>query len=111
MYSASFMWEPGTYDADFQRLNKIIDDVARSLPGFIGIESWQNVDGSRRNAVYYWDSLGTLKTFSSHPVHLEAKKQYAKWYKGYHIVVAEILRSYGDDRIAHITPNSRSSKT
>ena len=42
--------------------------------------------GKRRNAVYYWDSLDTLKQFSRHPTHLEAKRQNAKWYDGHHIV-------------------------
>lgn len=107
MYSASFIWEPGTYDDEFHRLNSIIDDVATSLPGFLGVDSWQSADGARRNAIYYWDSLETLKTFSTHPAHLEAKKQYARWYKGYHIVVSEVLRSYGDARFPHITPKNQ----
>ncbi len=110
MYSAAFIWEPGVYDAEFHRLNAIIDGVARSLPGFLGVDSWQTADGGRRNATYYWDSLDTLATFSAHPVHREAKRQYARWYKGYHIVVSQVLRSYGDGAIAHVTPpNDRGS--
>ncbi|MDH4049252.1 MAG: DUF4188 domain-containing protein [Gammaproteobacteria bacterium] len=107
MYSASFVWEPGDYDAEFHRLNKAIDDVARSLPGFLGVDAWQSADASRKNAIYYWDSLDTLKVFSAHPTHLEAKRQYARWYKGYHIVISEVLRSYGDESFSHITPNDR----
>lgn len=107
MYSASFIWEPGEYDDDFHRLNETIDNVAASLPGFLGVDSWQSADGSRRNAVYYWDSLDTLQTFSKHPAHLEAKKRYLSWYKGFHIIVSEVLRSYGDDRFEHPTPNER----
>lgn len=110
MYCASFMWEPGEYNDEFHRLNGLIDAVAKSLPGFLGTESWQSTDGTRRNAVYYWDSLDTLKQFSIDPTHQEAKRQYAKWYKGYHIVVAEVLRSYGDGAFPHITPNSRSAR-
>lgn len=110
MYSASFIWEPGTYDEEFHRLNQIIDEVANSLPGFLGVDAWQNADGSRKNAIYYWDSLETLRTFSRHPAHLEAKKQYARWYKGYHIVISEVLRSYGDEAFSHITPNERAVK-
>ena len=107
MYSAAFIWEPGTYDDEFQRLNAIIDEVARSLPGFLGVDAWQKADGTRHNATYYWDSLDTLKTFSTHPGPLEAKRQYARWYNGYHIVVSEVLRSYGDGHFDHITPNDR----
>ncbi len=107
MVIASFIFEPGQYDAEFHRLNDIIDSVARSLPGFLGAESWQSSDGGRRNATYFWDSLDTLRTFSTHPVHQDAKRQYAKWYNGYHIVVSELVRSYGDGAFAHITPNER----
>jgi heme-degrading monooxygenase HmoA len=107
MYSASFIWEPGEYDADFHRLNGLIDEVARALPGFLGSESWQSADGTRRNAVYYWADLESLKEFSSHPTHLEAKRQYDRWYRGYHIVVAEVIRAYGDGAFPHITQEAR----
>ena len=51
--------------------------------------------------------LEALREFSAHPSHLEAKRQYQRWYRGYHIVIAEIVRSYGDDAIEHFTPNQR----
>lgn len=110
MYSVAFIWEPGQYDAEFQRLNAHIDAVARALPGFLGVESWTALAGTRRNATYYWDSLETLKAFSTHAVHQEAKRQYARWYAGYHVVVAQVLRSYGDDAFGHVTPNQRRSR-
>jgi heme-degrading monooxygenase HmoA len=106
VYSAAFLYRAGDYDAEFHRLNGIIDEVARASPGFIGTESWQGVDGLR-NATYYWRDLETLKAFSTHPAHQEAKRQYARWYSGYHIVISQVLRSYGDGAIAHITPNER----
>ena len=107
MYSAAFIFEPGEYDDEFHRLNELIDDAARTTDGFIGTESWQSADGKIRNATYYWRTLEALQEFSHHARHLEAKQQYRKWYKGYHIVVSEVIRSYGDGRIAHLTPNSR----
>lgn len=108
MYSAAFIFEPGTYDDEFHRLNALIDEAARATDGFIGTESWQSGDGKIRNATYYWESLESLQQFSRHPRHLEAKRQYTNWYNGYHIVVSEIVRSYGDERISHLTPNERS---
>jgi hypothetical protein len=59
------------------------------------------------SAAYFWSDLETLKTFSSHPAHQEAKRQYARWYQGYHTVVSQVLRSYGDGAIKHITPDER----
>lgn len=107
MFITSFIVEPGQYNAEFHRLNGLIDLVAKSLPGFLGAESWQSADGSRINATYYWDSLETLKEFSTHPAHQEAKMKYAQWYDGYQIVISEVIRSYGDGAFVHVTPNNR----
>ena len=107
MFSAAFIFRPGTYDDEFHRLNKLIDAAAKSTEGFLGSETWQSFDGKTINAVYYWESLEALKEFSGNPDHLEAKKQYSRWYDGYHIVVSEIVRSYGDNTIPHLTPNDR----
>jgi hypothetical protein len=81
--SAAFIFRPGTYDDEFHRLNKLIDAAAKATEGFLGSETWKSFD------------------------HLEAKKQYSRWYDGYHIVVSEVIRSYGDDVIQHLTPNDR----
>jgi heme-degrading monooxygenase HmoA len=107
MFSASFIWEPGEYDDEFHRLNGIIDDVAAATPGFLGSETWRSADGARNNAIYYWDSLESLQVFSRDPVHREAKRQYSRWYKAYHVVVAEVLRTYGDGGLEHVTLSAR----
>ena len=111
MFSAAFIFEPGIYDARFHELNASIDAAARATPGYLGAESWRSPDGSRANATYYWDSLDALRAFSQHPRHVEAKREYQRWYRGYHIVVSEILRSYGDGAFAHFTPNARTERT
>jgi heme-degrading monooxygenase HmoA len=107
VFSAAFIFEPGQYDAEFTRLDGLIEAAARAMPGFLGVELWVSEDGKRRNATYYWDSLEELKAFSRHPDHLEAQRQYTRWYKGFHIVISEVVRSYGDGALAHLTPNSR----
>jgi heme-degrading monooxygenase HmoA len=60
-----------------------------------------------RNVTYYWRDLESLRAFSHDPAHLEAKRQYARWYRGYHIVIAEVVRAYGDSAFAHPVPVSR----
>jgi heme-degrading monooxygenase HmoA len=106
MFSAAFIWEPGTYDAEFSELNALIEAAATATPGFIGVEEWRSDDGTRRNATYYWDSLESLKALSMHPQHIEAKRRYAQWYKGYHVVISEVVRSYGDAAFGHFTPSA-----
>ena len=107
MYSAAFIFRPGTYDDEFHRLNGLIDEAAKATDGYLGAETWHSADGKTLNATYYWDSLEALQSFSRDPNHLQAKKQYSRWYDGYHIVVSEVLKSYGDDVIDHLTPNDR----
>jgi heme-degrading monooxygenase HmoA len=107
MYSAAFIFRPGQYDDEFHRLNDLIDQAALDTPGYLGAENWRSDDGSTLNATYYWETLEALKAFSRNKHHLEAKKQYSRWYDGYHIVVSEVLRSYGDAGIKHLTPDAR----
>ncbi|MCU6434228.1 DUF4188 domain-containing protein [Undibacterium sp. Jales W-56] len=108
MYSASFIYEAKGFDDEYHRLDQLIEEVAQSLPGFLGAEVWRSPDGKKNNAIYYWADLDTLKAFSAHPRHMEAKRQYARWYAGFHIVISEVIRSYGDAAFGHITPDERS---
>ena len=107
MYSAAFIFEPGVYDTRFHELNALIDRAAKATLGYLGAESWRSANGKVANATYYWESLEALRSFSSHPDHLEAKRQYSRWYHGFHIVISQVIRSYGDGVLEHITPNER----
>jgi heme-degrading monooxygenase HmoA len=109
MYMIAFLFHPGEYDETFHNLNAQIDQVALETPGYIGQESWKSADGTKVNATYYWDNLENLQAFSRDPIHLEAKRQYARWYNGYQIVISEVIRSFGDGRYDHFTPNQRHS--
>ena len=107
MYSIAFIFKPGKYDEEFYELDSSIEKFAESLEGFIGKEVWHSADQKMVNSTYYWKDEESIKTFSSHPKHIEAKRQYKKWYEGYHIVTSKVERSYGDNTIGHITPNNR----
>lgn len=107
MYSAAFIFEPDQQNDEFHRLNALIYEAAKATKGFIGEETWHASTGKRINVTYYWETLEALKEFASHPKHLEAKRQYKSWYKGFHIVISEIIKSYGDDVLEHFTPNRR----
>lgn len=106
MVSASFVFRVGEYDEDFHRLNALIDDAAKATEGYIGSTSWQSTDGLH-NSIYYWHNDASLKLFAKHPKHIEAKRQYERWYEGFHVIISEVIASYGDGNIAHPTPNAR----
>ncbi|MFS2067596.1 antibiotic biosynthesis monooxygenase family protein [Pseudomonas sp. CT11-2] len=107
MYIASFIYKPGQRDEEFNRLSTLIDEVAISIEGFVGTQSWCSADGELVNASYYWQDEASIREFASHPRHLEAKRQYRKWYAGYQVVIAKVERAYGDDSFELFVPNGR----
>jgi heme-degrading monooxygenase HmoA len=111
MYIAAFIYKPGEVDEEFHRLSAMIDEVAASLPGFVGAESWRSANGRLVNASYNWRDEESLKAFASAPKHLDAKRQFRKWYGGYHVVISKVERAYGDGSFEHFVPDSRRPRT
>jgi len=100
MFSAQFIFQPGTYDEEFHRLDKSIDEYALTLPGFKGVERWVSPDGVTKNSIYYFADRETISKFARFPNHFEAKKQVARWYNAYQVVISEVVATYGDGNIS-----------
>ena len=96
MYSSTFIFATKQFDDEFHRLDRIIADAARTMPGYLGEESWENASTGLTSNVYYWDTLDALQALIQHPVHLQAKAAQANWLAGYRVVISEVLRTYGD---------------
>ncbi len=94
VYSSTFIFASKQFDDEFHRLDQIIAAAAKSLPGYLGEEAWENASGLVSN-VYYWSSLEALQALMQHPVHLQAKAANANWLAGYRVVIAEVMRAYG----------------
>lgn len=94
-FTATFRFRQKARDAEFDRLDALIATAAEENPGYRGRKKWHDKDGNLA-VVYYWDSLEALETFAAHPTHQEAKSQYDRWYEGYRIEIAQVLRTYGD---------------
>jgi heme-degrading monooxygenase HmoA len=103
MYSATFMFDKKQFDDEFYRLDKLIAEAAQEIPGYLGEEAWENPTNGRVANIYYWDSLESLQQLMSHPKHQEAKAAQSNWLKGYQVVIAQVVRTYGDGAIAHPT--------
>lgn len=109
MYSATFIFDKKQFDATFYALDAAIAAAAKETEGYLGEESWQNAETGRVCNVYYWRDLASLQNLINHPKHLEAKANQANWLRGYQIVIAQVIRAYGDGSIEHptLTFNSR----
>jgi len=106
MISATFLFTKKQYDDDFHRLDGLIEAGVASHPEFRGKDSWTNEEKGLTCVVYYFDTRAGLEALRTMAVHREAKAGYAKWYAGYHVVIAEVVESYGDGTIDHPTPNN-----
>ena len=101
MYSATFIFAKRQFDPAFQQLDELIAQTARAISGYLGEEAWENLSTGQVSNVYYWASMEALETLIKHPAHLEAKARQGEWLAGYQVIVAQVLRSYGDAQIDH----------
>lgn len=103
MYSATFIFKTRHFDDAFQQLDQAIAQAAREIAGYLGEEAWENPATGQVANVYYWDTLESLQQLMQHPQHLQAKAAQAQWLDGYQVVIAEVLRAWGDGAIVHPT--------
>lgn len=101
MYSATFTFAQGDYDGEFHQRDQAIAEVARAIPGYLGEETWENPAQGLVSNVYYWEAMDALQQLIAHPLHQAAKQRQGRWLQGYQVTIAQVLRSYGDGRIAH----------
>lgn len=106
MYSSTFIFAKKQFDDAFHALDQAIAEAARAIPGYLGEESWENPATGLVSNVYYWETLDALQALVRHPRHLEAKAGQANWLDGYQVVIAEVIRIYGDDRLGGLPVGS-----
>ncbi|MFN0182554.1 MAG: antibiotic biosynthesis monooxygenase family protein [Aquabacterium sp.] len=99
--TSTFTFAKRAFDDEFHALDEVIAAAARATPGYLGEESWENPSNGQVSNVYYWDSMDALQALMAHPAHRAAKQRQQQWLAGYQVVVAQVLRSYGDGGLAH----------
>lgn len=104
MYSATFIFATRQFDEAFHRLDQRIAEIAKTVPGYLGEESWENPATGLTSNVYYWESLEALQQLMQHPDHLTAKREQAQWLAGYQVVISQVLRLYGDGKLQDRLP-------
>lgn len=95
-YTATFIFAKKQFDDDFHRLDQAIAEAVRATPGYLGEEAWEDPARGLYANVYYWESLEALEVLIRHPAHQRAKAAQSRWLDGYRVVIAQVLREYGD---------------
>ena len=101
MYTSTFTFAKREFDDEFNALDDVIAQVARSTPGYLGEESWENPSNGLVSNVYYWETMESLQSLMRHPAHIAAKQRQQHWLAGYHVVIAQVVGHYGDGGISH----------
>ena len=96
MYTSTFIFLKKQFDEEFYQLDNAIAEAAKTIPGYLGEESWENPDTGYVANVYYWESLDALRELIQHPKHLQAKASQEQWLNGYQVVISQVLKTYGN---------------
>lgn len=96
MYSSTFIFLKKQFDEEFYELDNAIAELAKSIPGYLGEETWENPVSGYISNVYYWESLEALRKLMEHPIHVKAKAAQEKWLNGYQVVISQVLKTYGN---------------
>ncbi|MGB5554462.1 MAG: antibiotic biosynthesis monooxygenase [Flavobacteriaceae bacterium] len=79
-------------DNGYAEMAKQMDDLAKSQPGFLGIESAREDIGI---TVSYWKSLEAIANWKANTNHLFAQRKGIKdWYSWYKVRVCLVEREY-----------------
>lgn len=95
-YTSTFIYDIKQIDEAYRQLDAQIEDFVRTIDGYLGKECWENKEKGLLSVVYYWSSLEALQQLVTHPQHLKAKQLHQQWLNQYKVVIAEVVREYGE---------------
>ena len=73
-------------------------ELAKTMPGFLGVESTRDSDGLGIT-VSYWQDEASIANWKTNSEHIQARqKGNQKWYEHYELRVAKIERAYDGPR-------------
>ncbi len=83
--------DPSMQD-EYARWAARMSELAQGMPGFVSVKSFGADDGERVTIAVF-ESSETLRAWSMHPEHVEAKKKgRSGFYLDYRVQVCEVLR-------------------
>lgn len=82
-------------EEEYAEYSARMNDLARTMPGFVSIDSYRD-DAGNRMAVVEFESHETAAAWRKHPEHVKAQQAgRERFYEYYHGLVCTIDREYG----------------
>ena len=80
---------------DYQECNARMNEIAKSLPGFISVKGFVASDGERVS-IHEWESAEQFRVWVEHPEHQEAKVRGRQdYYEDYTCYICDEPKVYG----------------
>ena len=88
LFRSKLVDTPDDYDA----MAAEMEDLARTMPGFVDVKAFKSEDGERLTVVW-WEDEETLKAWRENVRHRVAQRRgREQWYQYYKLEVAEVVR-------------------
>jgi heme-degrading monooxygenase HmoA len=79
-----------TDQAEYDRMNAVLDEKSKDQSGFLGILSLRNAEGVGIT-VSYWESVEAIRLWGLDPDHTEAKRNGRKrWYSSFRVEICKV---------------------
>jgi len=86
-------WRDNMVDAAYGAAAERMEELAGTIPGYLGIETARGADGVGIT-VSYWDSEEAIARWRDHPEHLDAQSRGRRdWYEWYELRVGQVERA------------------
>lgn len=96
-YAVIFSSVPTTNEDGYAEMARRMSELAVGMPGYLGIESAENPDGSGIT-VSYWTDEAAIRNWRRHAEHLAAQQLgRERWYSRFELRVARVERAYNFD--------------
>jgi heme-degrading monooxygenase HmoA len=97
-YAAIFTSHRTPGDNGYGEMADRMEALARTQPGFLGVESARGPDGLGIT-VSYWESEEAIANWKRQAEHRIAQREgHKQWYEGFVVRVAKVERAYGGPR-------------
>jgi len=93
-YSVIFSSQRTQPEGGYGQMADLLEELAESQPGFLGIESARDASGFGIT-VSYWKGLECIARWKAQATHLQAQQMgKSDWYQGFEVRIAKVERAY-----------------
>ena len=89
--SATFAFSKRVFDDAFYALVRVVADVARSTPGYLGEERWKQPSNELVSNVCFRQGMKALQALMQHPAHIDARQFQQQSLAGYQVVITDVV--------------------